>query len=243
MDKILISLITIGHMPIEFDYRKIERWNSNIFAISGEIENYPLRSDSDGPEWEFTNDGLEEVVPKKFNGKFLVALVNVPLELNWYTRRLSGNRVVFSFHEIKEILNNCNIPLENVVLRILYEYTLVYLRYNGKIPSNDEESNVTHDETRQCIFDMNGVKRDIIYSLHEPIICSECVERLKKAQVSNNTISKVQEEIRKIKKPLFYRMMAFIKTHPIWSMIISAVAAIFLGIIASIIAAYLYEFC
>jgi len=241
MSKTSISVITIGHMPIEFDQRKIENWHSDVFAIAGDIENYPLRRDSDGAGWEFTNDSLEEVVLKNFDGDFLIAIVNVPLELNWYSRRLSGNRVVFSFHEIKEILSNCNIPLENVVLRILYEYTLVYKRYGGKIPSNEEETNFTHDETRRCLFDMNGIKTDIVYSLHEPIVCSDCVERLRQAQVSNDTISKVQKEIRKIKKPLFYRIMSFIKIHPIWSVIISAITAIVLGVIGSLIAAYLYE--
>ena len=229
-------------MPIEFDKRKIENWHSDIFQLAGDIENYPLRRDSDGQRWEYTNDRLEELVLREFKGDFLLAIVNIPLELNWYTRRLSGNRVVFSFHEIKEIVKINNIPLENVILRILYEYSLIFKRYKGKIPSNDEPTNFTHDETRGCLFDMNGIKGDIIYSLHEPIICSDCVERLKRAQVSNDIIAKVQKEIRRIKKPLFYRIISFIRAHPLWSLIISGLTALVLGITSSLIGGYLFNY-
>ena len=90
---------------------------------------------------------------------------------------------------------------------------------------------------------MNCIKTDIIYSLNEPIICSECMENLRQAQISNDTLSKVQKEIKKIKKPLFYRIIAFIKLHPIWSLIISGTTAIFLGIISSIIETILYKIC
>ncbi|MBD3620061.1 MAG: hypothetical protein HUJ28_11365 [Chromatiales bacterium] len=241
MDKTTISVVTIGHMPSEFDKRKIKSWKSALFSVVGDIENYSLTQDSDGYGWEFTDAKLEQVLPEQFTGNFLIAIVNVPLEYNWYTRRLSKNRVVFTFHEIKDILNGFNIPLENAVFRLLYAYTFLYKRSGERIPLNDEATNFTHDETRGCLFDMNGIKTDIIYSLHEPIICPDCVERLRKEKVSNETISKAQNEIIKIKKPLFYRIVSFVKKHPIWSMVISAISAIILGAIGSYIATVIYE--
>lgn len=241
MDKTIISIATIGHMPGELDKTKIKSWKSDLFAVAGDIENYSLTIDSDGNEWEFTDTKLQEVLPEQFRGDFLIAIVNVPLEDNWYSRRLSNNRVVFSFYQIKDILNHFNIPLENAVFRLLYAYAFLYKRTGGRIPLNSDATNFTHDETRGCLFDMNGIKTDIVYSLHEPIICSDCVERLRNEKVSNEAISKAQKEIIKIKKPLFYRMASFVKKHPIWSIVISAISAIVLGTIGSYIATVIYE--
>jgi hypothetical protein len=241
MDRTTVSVVTIGHMPSEFDKRKIKSWKSSLFTVIGDIENYSLTKDSDGNGWEFTDASLEEVLPEHFPGDFLIAIVNVPLECNWYSRRLSNNRVVFTFHEIKEILNHFNIPLENAVFRLLYAYMFLFKRSGERIPLNEEATNFTHDETRGCLFDMNGIKTDIVYSLHEPIICPDCVERLRRKKVSNETISKAQKEIVEIKKPLFYRIVSFVEKHPIWSMFISAVSAIILGAIGSFIAAVMYE--
>lgn len=242
MEKTKITVATVGHMPAEFDKRKIENWNSSLLSVSDEIQSYALTEDSDGENWQFTDSILENLLPKYFNGDFLIAIVNVPIELNYYSRRLSGNRVVFTFHETKEILGLANIPIENIICRILYAYTLLFLRSGNKIPPNDEGTNFTHDETRGCLFDMNGIKWDIVYSCHQPIICPDCVERLKKEKISNEIISKTQKEIRKIKKPIFYRIMEFIKKHPIWSLLISALSAIILGAIGSFIATLFYEY-
>lgn len=158
MSKTRISVVTVGHMPSEFDKRKVTNWSSEVFSIQGAVENYSLTTDSDGHDWEFSDKNLEETLPEQFDADFLIAIVNVPLELNWYSRRLSNNRVVFTFHEIKDILDHYNIPLENVVYRLLYAYTLVFKRSGLKIPLDEEVTNFTHDETRGCLFDMNGNK-------------------------------------------------------------------------------------
>ncbi len=228
-------------MPSEFDKRKIKNWNSALFSIVGDIENYSLTKDSDSYGWAFTDASLEQILPEQFSSDFLIAIVNVPLKYNWYSRRLSRNRVVFTFHEIKDILSHSNIPLENAVFRLLYAYTFLYKRSGKRIPLSEELTNFTHDETRGCLFDMNGIKADIVYSLHEPIICSDCVERLRNEKVSNETISKAQKEITAIKKPLFYRILSFVRKHPIWSMIISAISAIILGAIGSYVATVFYD--
>ena len=104
-----------------------------------------------------------------------------------------------------------------------------------------EHTNFTHDETRGCLFDMNGIKTDIIYSCHQPIICPYCTEKLKQEKVSNEVISKIKKEISNIKKPLFYQLAEFVKKHPIWSLVISAITAVVLGAMGSFIATVIYE--
>lgn len=241
MTKTRITVATFGHMPADFGRQKIKEWASSVFDIVDGIESYSLTCDSDGYGWEFTDKNLEKVLPNKFNGEFLIAIVNVPIEANWYSRRLSANRVVFSFHEIKEILRVSNVPLENVIYRLLYAYTLLYKRSGNRIPETAEHTNFTHDETRGCLFDMNGIKTDVVYSCHNPTICSDCMERLRREKVSDETIAQCQNEIRRIRKAMFYRITDFIKKHPLWSLVISGVTAIILGAAGSMLGSYVFE--
>lgn len=241
MEKTRISMATIGHMPIDFKIGKVTKWKSSLFEVVGNIENYSLNINSDGDDWEYTDNALSQRLPASGAGDFMVAVVNVPLEFNWYTRRLDNNRVVFTFHEIQEILNFNNIPLENVIYRLLYAYTFAYRSHGNRIPQTDERTSFAHDETKGCLFDMNGLKSNIVHSCHRPIICPECAARLSQNKVSNNAIQSAQREILKIQKPLFYRMSEFIKHHPIWSIVISSAAAIILGAIGSIIGSYIYD--
>ncbi|WP_405630865.1 hypothetical protein [Pseudoalteromonas sp. Ld20] len=238
---IKIKIVTVGHMPAEFDSKKLTSWKSKLFTVVGDVENFSLTEDSDGENWEFTDSSLEIVLPKKHDGDFLVVILNVPIQHNYYARRLSDNRVAITFHEMKNILMWDNIPLENLILRLLYSGSLLFTRSGQRIPLNSEFTNYTHDETRGCLFDMNGIKTDIIHSCADPIICSDCCERMRKEQVSNSMLSLAQEEIKRIKKPLFYRMAAFVKSHPLWSIAISAVSAIVLGAIGSYLATVIYE--
>jgi hypothetical protein len=228
-------------MPGDFNRQKIKQWQSSVFEIVGEIESYALIRNADSHGWEFSDRVFEEILPNKFDGNFLIAIVNVPIELNWYARRLSLNRVVFSFHEIKEILRFSNIALENVIYRLIYAYTLLYKRSGNRIPEATEHTNFTHDEVRGCLFDMNGIKTNILYSCHNPIICSYCVEQLRKDHVSNETIAQCQHEIRRIRKAMFYRITDFIKKHPLWSLAISGVTAIILGAAGSVLGSYVFE--
>jgi len=240
MSKIKINLVTVGHLPADFDKSKIQSWKSDVFSIEGDIEDYSLVNDSDGEGWSYTDANLTNQLPCKVAGDFLIALVNVPLELNWYSRRLNDNKVIFTFHEMREILKFSNIPLENIVLRLLYAYSLQFKRSNGKLPTSNEYTNFTHDETRGCLFDMNGIKTDVVYSCHQPDICPDCVGRLRNETVSDNLISKVQLEIKKVQKTLFYRVLDFVKVYPVCSLTISAVSAIVLGTVGSYLATIIY---
>ncbi|MFT7688899.1 MAG: hypothetical protein ACI9FB_004264 [Candidatus Azotimanducaceae bacterium] len=240
MSKIKINLVTVGHLPADFDKSKIKAWKSDVFSIEGDIDNYSLNNDSDGEDWSYTDANLAQQLPREVAGDFLIALVNVPLELNWYSRRLNENKVIFTFHEMREILQFSNIPLENIVFRLLYAYSLQFKRSNGKLPTSNEYTNFTHDETRGCLFDMNGLKTDVVHSCHQPIICPDCIGRLRNETVSDNLITKVQQEIKKVQKPLFYRVLDFVKVHPLRSLTISAASAIVLGAIGSYLATIIY---
>jgi hypothetical protein len=145
-----------------------------------------------------------------------------------------------------EILNYNDIPLENLLLKVLYSVSFVYRRYGNKLPEMSEHANFTHDETKGCIFDMDGIKSDIIYSTYKPQLCSSCIHSLTNNpiaanRISNNMIDTVQTELKKLNKGLYYQLADWIKRNPIWAIVISSTTAIILGTIGSIIASFIYE--
>ena len=241
MDKAKIKLVTIGHLPLHLNLKRVATWNSEVFELVGGIDNFDLRCDSDGPDWEFSDELLRDQLPVHTGADFVLAIVNVPVEANWYSRRLGNNQIVFTFSQIREFLAWENIPLENAILRVLYAYTLLYRRSGNRIPGFGEAPSFTHDETRGCLFDMNGIKSDLVQSCNRPVVCGEREERLRNERVSDQTIKKVQKEIKKIRKHLYYRAFDFVKANPITALVISSLFAIFLGVAGSLIASFIYE--
>ncbi|MEI8667559.1 hypothetical protein P4S65_04045 [Pseudoalteromonas sp. B131b] len=242
MSKVKIKLVSIGHLPLGFDPKKIKNSSSSLFEVIGKIDNHELRCNSDGFDWEFSDDLVREQMPKLNGADFMIAIVNVPLEGSWYSRRLGNNQVVFTFYEIKEILQSANIPLENVIYRLLNAYTFAYKRNENKIPEFHEMTDFTHDETRGCIFDMNGIKSDLVASCHNPIICSECKEKLRRDRVSNDDIESAEKDIKKIRKDLYFRILEKVKRHPIWTLVLSSLFAFLLGVAGSITGSYVFEY-
>src|SRR5690606_38473293 len=136
------------------------------FEVQGPVESFQLNEDAQGSEWEYSDEQLSGHIRRDPVCDFLIILVNVKLEDNWYTRRLSDNRILFTFYELDQVLGFYGFPLKNLAQRVLYAYTLVYKRYGGRIPAGSERTNFTHDETRGCLFDMNASKVDVVHSLH-----------------------------------------------------------------------------
>jgi hypothetical protein len=240
MPLVRISLVTVGHMPRDLHLARVRSWHSSVFQIVGSPESYAVTRDSDGPDWEYTDTALEALLPLKFEGDFLFALVNLPLTDNFYGRRLSGNRAVVSLHEVAEIMRMANIPVENAVLRLLYSAVLTYARFGNELPRTGDNEPYTHDETRGCLFDMNANKLDLVASCDRPSVCPDCVTALRAKTVPLELIANVQRELKRIRKPLYFRLLDWIRSHPLVALLVSAIAALLLGIISSLIASYTY---
>ena len=230
-----IKVITVGHVP-RFNKKKIEKWKSKLFKINGNIEDHTLPSNSDGCNWEFTDENLKTNIPNnKIEFGFTIAIVNCSLEQDYYSRIINDNLVVISFYPIQQILEDQNIPLENVVLRLIYAYCLGYLSSNEQISKSISIRNFTHDETKGCLYDMAGIVRDIVPSCHNPIICSDCLEKMKKNRVSIDKLNIAQNEIKKIKKELFYNLIDISKKHRVASFIIITIITSILSYIITFI--------
>lgn len=239
MSKARIKLVTIGYLPQDFHLEKIIQWNSKVFQLAGNVETYALRRDSDSEDWQYSDSLICEIVSKiptkNDSFDFFVTLVNVPIENGWYTRLFDNNNVVITLHEIKGILNSSNIPIENVVLRLLYAYALLFRQFGNRIPRLEEGASCFHEETRGCLFDFTADKNDLPASCDSPQICDACQERLKTHSVSNNEIEHANKEIRRIKKDFYFSILGFVKKHPILSIIVSSIYALLLNFIASAI--------
>lgn len=241
MTKLKVKLVSLGDLPYDFDIKKIEKWTSKVFEINEKIETYQLPRKSDLDGHAYSDKSLTEKLPDKFNGDILIAMTSVPLELNWYSRRLSKNRVCFSFYQTADSLIPNNIPIENLVLKMLYSYTLIYRRFGNRLPESIESTDFTHSDTRKCLFDFNGIKSQVIHSSIKPIICEECTAQLLSEKVSKELIDNIKKELPKINKNIFYQISDFIKKRPILSIIISILTALLIGIIGSIIGSIIYD--
>ena len=240
-----VKLVILGHFPYAMEIKKVKNWKSEVFRIT-EIAECDIIGNSDGPNWEFLDVNIEQQLPARGAEDIIVAVTNVPIEDNYYARRFSNNRGCISYHGMTEILSYNNIPLENLLLRMLYSVSLVYKHYGNRIPTMTEDIRFTHDETRGCLFDMDGIRTDIIYSTHNPQLCGACIHNLcNNSEVANRIeyylIDTVQKELKRINKGLFYKITDFIKKHPIYSIIISSVTAVILSILGSIVSSFIYD--
>ena len=240
-----VRLVTIGYVNF-LTVEKIKNWKSQLFKVVGEIENYPLNADADLGSWGYSDEILEDELLKldqkismrstyKGNIDIYVYVLSVPLEDNYFSRILHGNRILISYYEIREILDSNYVPQENFLISLLYTYTLMFLAKEKKELTMDDEMNIAHDVTRGCLFDMRGIKSDVIDSCISPKICDSCVAYLHNKKISLKIINTTKLEIKRIKRQLYYRIILFFREYPIISLAITALSALFLNVLSNFV--------
>ncbi len=230
-----VKIVILGFLPIRLDTAKIKKYKSAYFHINSRIDNLTISNNSD-LGWHYSDNNINMMLPDTFDGDVLFVITKVPLEGNYYTRALPKNKVCISLYEISDILNANNIDLENFILRMIYNIVLMRMAFD-RCPTIADALEIVHDETRGCIFDMTGIKTEIIYSASKPTICEDCSTILKRKKVPKNIIEDISNELKQIRKGTYYRISDWIKEHPILTIGVSSVAAIILGIFSS----YLFE--
>jgi hypothetical protein len=241
--KVKIKLCILGHLPHLSEILKIEKWNSSIFEITG-VNSLNFAGCSDGPNWEFLDNNIEKELPPNADADILIVVTNVPLQDDYFVRRFSDNRICITYSGMSDILIFNDIPLKNLLLRLLYSATLVYKSQGNRIPLLSEIK-FTHDDPRGCIFDMNGAdKKDIVYSTNKPEICNSCVDSLINNHVANNSVDEAliietQKELKRINKGLYFKITDRIKKHPIITIVISSLVALSIDLISHFIYEYI----
>jgi hypothetical protein len=232
MRPIKISLVLLGNLKYPVDVAQLEGWNSDVLCVQhrAAVGHLP---DADGDDWEYTDQQLLGVLGAEQESDLTLGLISLPLENNYYMRRLSDRVAVLSLYQMAEIVRYSGFSLEQYVLRNAYELAVLFIGNGKLIPSNYETW--AHDEVRGCVFDMNSNKSDIIFSMDAPALCAACRTRLSSKQVPADLIPALERELARIRKPLYLRMTDWVKEHPIFALTITAVSGIALNLIASII--------
>ena len=228
MNKIKVKILQYGDLAESVDYEYIKNFKSSLFEIVGvEKKNlWNTKNDYDYCTYP-DNEWKKHIKKKESNIGLVLVLTNALLEDGFYARRLSDCLVVFSFARIFSFLKEAHIGLENVIIKTLYEYSLIY--------ENLYNSSIWHHATNGCLYDMDGNLADIALTCREPHICDVCKGELLKSGVSEEKIYLVEKEIKKLKISWIYRLLEWVERHPLWSLGISAFFAIICGIISDIL--------
>lgn len=232
MRQITISLVLLGNLKYPVNIAQIEGWKSDVLRIQhrAAVGHLP---DADGDDWQYTDQQLLGVLGAEQESDFTLGLISLPLESNYYMRRLSDRVAVLSFHEMAGIVRYSGFSLEQYILRNAYELAVLFVA-NGKLIPPDYAT-WAHDEVRGCLFDMNANKLDIVFSMDRPSLCAACRTRVSSKQVPAGLIPALERELPRIRKPLYLRITEWVKEHPVFAIAITAVFGVTLNLIASII--------
>lgn len=148
-------------------------------------------------------------------------IVDVPLELNYFSQIISDNRVVITYFEIKEILQRNLIPLENFCISLMYTYSLIDMIKADRHMTMADETWIAHSACSHCLFDMCGIKEQVVYSCNKPTICPESEVLLIQRKVSEDIIKTVKKELRSLKRDSYEAIKFFLKSHPKSSLFLS----------------------
>ena len=86
-----------------------------------------------------------------------------------------------------------------------------------------------------CLYDKCGIKSQITKKYGEPKLCHECRSKISTLAVDQELITILEKEFKSFRKPLFYRIIEFIKKKPVLSLLITIGSTIILNIIAAVI--------
>lgn len=226
------SIVKLGHIKHKVNFNLIQNWSSKLFTITGVSTRLNIPDGKEG--WQEFTDKELAFVKFESNADITVAITEYALEDNYYLRRLDSGVVVISLYEVASLLEGQNVPLEHFILRNLYELNMIFLLCGGLQPTKKGIPEIIHDETRSCLFDMSGLKSDVIFSTSKPSICTQCFAILDQSQLPSNTLHYLKKELHKIRKPRYYRIAEFVKQHPILSMCMAAILSLAMNLVANL---------
>jgi hypothetical protein len=233
-NKVQIALVVLGHSGLMIDVKSIVKRSSKVYEIISlnEISNLPLSNIDDGfLDQKYEKDDLSNYIKCPAEADIALGVMPCRFSDNFYLHRVNSKCAILSIYGIEDILAKRLISIENFVIKQLYEVSAIYLLSNDL--TSDQVYSFVHEDTRGCLFDLNGNKRDIVYNTESPIICDSCKAKFQTIQIPQKTIKIFESELKRIKKPIMKRLEIWIQCHPFISVLSSGIIAITLNIIAS----------
>lgn len=238
-----IKLVIIGHSDRVVDFDVIRKYKSKFFQFTDieRIGSLPDSQKNDGYlDIAYSKHEIAQILEKvQFDG-LCVAVMNYRYSDNFYMHRIDSNKICISATGIEEILLQKDISIENFIIKNIYEVVIFYKILNN-LTDNSEVYSFVHNDTRGCLFDMNGDKNDIIYNTENPIICDECKGKINKKPTPKNFLNDIEKELKNIKKPALKRIELFIKKYPLFSILITFVFSTFINLFSNWLWEYLKE--
>ncbi len=234
MNKTQIKIVIIGHLRHSLDFKKIKQNKSSFFEICQieTINNIPSSENDNGYlDITYSRKETENILNNvNFEG-IVLGIMNYRFDDNFYMHRSGDNKLCLSIADIDILLLNNGISLENFILKNIYEIVVFKNALNDL--TSDDIYNLIHQDTRMCLFDMNGDKYDVVYNTEKPIICDECKTFLNKKSLPENFIKTLEKELKKIKKPLLCTVEIFIKKYPLLSILLTVLSTIIINLISN----------
>lgn len=227
-----IKLVILGHADRVVNFDLIKKYKSKFFKFSDieRINNLQYPQKDDGYlDIVYTKREIKSIMSNiEFDG-ICLAIMNYGFNDNFYMHRVGARKVCISVYGLEKILNKKTISIENFVIRNIYE---VFIFNELGILKDKDEDEFIHNDTRGCLFDMNGDKRDIVYNTEKPIICDECRGKISKSK-SKDFLDDIQKELFKIDKPLIKKIENFITKYPLFSVSITFISSILINIFSN----------
>ena len=234
MKKVPIKIIKLGHIDKIIDFKYIQDFSSVLFSIEEitKIANVTSPQKNDGYlNIVYSSDEVKSMLSNSRCDSLCIAIMDYKFNDNFYMHRVGKNKICISISGVEDILKRKNISLENFILKNIYEIVTLHTHFDKSLPN--EIYNFVHEDTRGCLFDLNGDTLDIIYNTEQPTICNECKSKLN--QQKNIDIDLLQDELNKIKKPWVLATELFIKKNPLFSIVVTILFTTSINILSNYI--------
>jgi len=227
MKKTKIKIVKLGTQRHEYLYEQLKKYKSNLFEIQI-FEKSGLPKMDCG--WGYSFNALSNLLVPDFDNTthdMCIGFIDHSIQDNLYGKCLDNNGKVYirSFFQAAEFLQSKNIDVFNYMLKSIYRDLTRYIVGRG----------IGHHDTRGCLFDYCGNKEDITVSTQNLIICSECESKIKSKEIPENYLRNLKNEIKRVKKQRYYRILDFIKRYPILSILIGVGSSFLINILANLI--------
>jgi hypothetical protein len=233
-DTVKVKILQYGDLPEIVNYDYIQSFKSSLFEVVS-YEKFPLPNVQNGFDYCTYLDNAWSELIKPTDNMLTLVLTNTLLADNHYARHLSNYRIIFSFSLIYQQLIDAHISLENVILKALYEYALIF--ETDALKNGYSYTGIWHNETRGCLFDIDGKLEDIAITCKKPHICDVCRGELLQSGISMDKLSAADKELKKLKVRWVYRLLNWVEKHPIWSIFITFT----FSVMSNITSSFLYD--
>ena len=233
-----ILIIKLGPQRDNKSYEKLTKCKSKLLHMTVVHEhlklNYLLKENKDVTVETYDANALAQYMQEQKN----LRLNDYDLVLGCLDRPINGDEQILAevskeiernkyyilcTTNIMERLNDGKVSLLNYLLNIIYGmYTRKYLGIDPE-----------YHESPGCLLDYCFLERDLIAGCVKPVLCEECEEGV----TDKETAAQMNKELKKIRVPLYIRLIEHIKQRTFLSMVIAIVVSFFFGVLSNLIAA------